>query len=123
MDDPTCRLAFRVTLKDEKGVQKVLYPTSPQTSLKAIFKANSLVEWLDGATINALKPRCRRHIYINPTHVTVAEDLKFFLGGAYILDDGSRSKVIPPTAAKRTRADKSEPEPEPDQPYDKKAAK
>lgn len=87
-DDPASRLAFRVTLKDGKGVQKVLYLKSPQNSLEAIFKANSLVDWLDGATLDTLKTRCRRHICINLKNIAVAEDLKLFLGGAYILDDG-----------------------------------
>ncbi|KAB8219620.1 hypothetical protein BDV33DRAFT_191895 [Aspergillus novoparasiticus] len=75
--------------QSNKGVQKVLYPKSPQNSLEAIFKANSLVDWLDGATLDTLETRCRRHIYINPKNIAVTEDLKLFLGGAYILDDGS----------------------------------
>jgi hypothetical protein len=43
-DDPASRLAFRVTLKDEKGDQKVVYLTSGRNSLEVIFKANSLVD-------------------------------------------------------------------------------
>jgi hypothetical protein len=123
-DDPASCLAFRVTLKDEKGDQTVVYPTSPPT-LEAIFKVNSLVDWLHGATISTLKTRGRRHIFINPNNVNVAEDLKFFQGGAYILEDGSRCKKRPSTAGKRTRADsdESESEPEPEQACGKKAAK
>ncbi|KAF4186711.1 hypothetical protein CNMCM7927_005255 [Aspergillus lentulus] len=124
-DDPASCLAFRVTLKDENGDQKVVYPTSPPT-LEAIFKVNSLVDWLHGATFSTLKTRGRRHIFINPTNVNVAEDLKFFQGGAYILEDGSRCKKRPSTAGKRPRADsdesESEPEPEPEQARGKKAA-
>ncbi|PYI22710.1 hypothetical protein BO99DRAFT_325487 [Aspergillus violaceofuscus CBS 115571] len=87
-NDPASRLAFRVTLKDEKGEQKVLYLTVSTNFLEAIFKINSLVDWLDGATIHDLKARRRRHIYIHPSNKNLDDDLRNFLGGGYILDDG-----------------------------------
>ena len=80
-----------------------------------------MVDWLDGATIDDLKARRRRHIYINPKNKKVDDDLKFFLDGGYILDDGSRSKIVPPTTVKRSRAS-SRDGTQPEQPRGKKGS-
>ncbi|RAH43108.1 uncharacterized protein BO95DRAFT_466299 [Aspergillus brunneoviolaceus CBS 621.78] len=60
-----------------------------------------------------------RHIYINPENKKVDDDLKIFLDGGYILDDGSCSNIFPPTTVKRSRASSSDGS-EPEQPRGKK---
>lgn len=115
-DDPASRLAFRVVAKDPKGVYQTVYPKAGD-SLSAIFRANGFVDWMSGATNSVLATRRRRFIYIPENVVAVPEKLKFFIGGGYILDDGSRVKKL---SKKRPRSSDSDEEPEPGS---KKAAK
>lgn len=116
-DDLVSRLVFRVLVKDPKGVEKTVYPTAEGDGESPIFKANSLVDGMDGATNDIIATRCRRYIQISKDAHTVSENLKFFIGGGYILDDFSRDKKPP---QKRPRPEDSDEESDPRR---KKAAK
>ncbi|KAL4908410.1 hypothetical protein BDW74DRAFT_175093 [Aspergillus multicolor] len=111
-DDPASRLAFRVTLKDKGGNSHVIYPSATEDSLSCVYKANSFVDWLeDGATDLVLRKRRKRHIYVPKHVITVHEDLKFFKGGGYILEDGTLVKELTERAVKRAATDNSDLEP------------
>lgn len=104
-------------MKDPKRVNKTVYPKAGGHGEFPIFKANLFVEWMDGVTNNILATRCRQYINIPKDTRTVSEELKFFIGGRYILDDGSRKKI---QSKKQQRPADSDEESEPGR---KKAAK
>lgn len=93
-EDPGSRLAFRVSIKDTEGLETFVdYPTIK--TWQAAYRANAIVDGLNGDEYPAIAKRPRRWVYIDPrSHglVSTCPLLKDFIDGAYTDNDG---RVIP----------------------------
>ncbi|KAE8553728.1 hypothetical protein EYB25_005110 [Talaromyces marneffei] len=78
--DPCRRLAIRVTLTYEDGSTRTFYPQS--NSECDPYKANSVVDWVNGDNDDIIASRPRRFIFIQSQMTDVPPALqKFVLGG------------------------------------------
>lgn len=94
-DDPAARLGFRITVKDKNKHDCLIYPQTDGEGY--LFRANAFVEWMAGDSDEAIANRPRRYVKI-PAHYKgyVPDDMRIFVGGAYVDNDGKRRKRLKP---------------------------
>ncbi|KAJ5151941.1 hypothetical protein N7492_010236 [Penicillium capsulatum] len=106
-EDPGSRLALRFGILDSDGNEiGFQYPTSG--GWEACFKANRLVDELNGDRAPDISKRPRRHIYVDHRHGPYLEkhpELAKFVGGSYI---GNNGEFIPGGRSKRQREEQQD---------------
>lgn len=89
-EDPGSRLAIRFGIRDSNGDEiGVEYPSAG--GWRACYKANRIVDELNGDTCLQSSKRPRRHVYVDARHKRLLRthpELEKFVGGAYIGDNG-----------------------------------
>ncbi|CAG8120048.1 unnamed protein product [Penicillium olsonii] len=106
LEDPGSRLAIRVGIRDsddrEIGFE---YPSSD--SWQACYKANRLVDELNGDSYLEISKRPRRHLFVDGRHKGLLKrypGLKKYVGGAFNGHDGN---LVRDTRYQRPRTSKS----------------
>ncbi|KUL81547.1 hypothetical protein ZTR_10065 [Talaromyces verruculosus] len=91
--DPGRRLAIRVTLSYQDGKTLSFYPQTD--SEDAPYKANTVMDWLDGDGDEVSAHRPRRYIFIQKQMTGVPEHLQKFVKGGYTDGLGRYFKQFP----------------------------
>lgn len=105
LEDPGSRLAIRVGIRDsDDGEIGFEYPSSD--SWQACYKANRLVDELNGDSYLEISKRPRRHVFVDERHKGLLKrypELKKYVGGAFNDHDGN---LVRDTRPQRPRTSK-----------------
>lgn len=108
LEDPGSRLAIRVGIRDSDGREIATeYPSSD--TWQAWYKANRIVDELNGDSCLEISKRPRRHIFVDARHKGLLRrhpELEIFVGGAFT---GNNGEFISTKRPKRPRGGKEPP--------------
>ncbi|KAJ6125273.1 hypothetical protein N7471_012590 [Penicillium samsonianum] len=108
LEDPGSRLAIRIRIRDSDGREIATeYPSSD--TWQACYKANRIVDELNGDSCLEISKRPRRHIFVDARHKGLLRrhpELEIFVGGAFT---GNNGEFISTKRPKRPREGKETP--------------